>query len=430
MTAGVRENMIVLGLATALSTAGSSVSQSIGSTATPEAQTTLGVPGLANATPSLAVLGRSVVAVWSAGNATSANVFAAVSNDGGKTFSESRRVNDQEGDVSVNGEQPPRVVVSGTGTARIVTVMWSKRSDAAQKARQDIIRVARSTDGGRTFSAARTIHDPKMSGARGWHSLTSAPDGSVHAVWLDGRDAEVKMSEAMASKRQPWQEVYHATLTPDGHFVESQIATGVCFCCKTTVAVGSRGTVYAAWRHIFPGSIRDIAFASSVDGGLHFGPLVRVSEDKWELNGCPEDGPAMAVDTSDVIHIVWPTLIAEPTPQKALFYSTSRDGKTFSPRARVPSASTAVPAHAQMALTPDGGAGVVWDEVVGGVRRVSMSLVSAAGVFGPPQILSGSQPGSYPSVVRAATDDLLVAWTSKPTPDQSMISVKHVHITK
>ena len=112
-------------------------------------------------------------------------------------------------------------------------------------------------------------------------------------------------------------------------------ATGVCFCCKTAVAVDTRGAVYAAWRHIFPGSMRDIAFARSTDGGRHFEPPVRVSEDKWELNGCPEDGPTLAVDQAGTIHIAWATVVNEGEPLKALFYATSRDGKTFSPRARV-----------------------------------------------------------------------------------------------
>jgi hypothetical protein len=428
-TFGIRRIVVTLLVGAALSAAGGTSIGSVGAVAIQPGQATLGVAGLVNAQPSLAVLGRTVVAVWSAGKAGIANVYIATSNDGGATFSEPRRVNDQDGDVSANSEQPPRVVIAGSGAARVVTVIWSKRSNAAQKARLDGIRMARSTDGGRTFSAARMIHDPKLSGARGWESLTTGPDGVVHAVWLDGRDAEKKMAEGMA-KGQPWQDAYHGILEPDGQIVESQVAAGVCFCCKTAVAVDGRGTVYATWRHIFPGSIRDIAFASSTDGGRHFGPLVRVSEDKWELNGCPEDGPAMAAEASGVIHIVWPTVVGEGAPQKALFYSTSRDGKTFSPRARVPTAGVTSPSHPQLTLTPDGGSVIVWDEVMDGVHRVSMSPVSRDGAFGRPQVLSGSEPASYPVTVRPATGDLLVAWTSKTSSDQSMISLKRLSVPR
>jgi len=188
--------------------------------------------------------------------------------------------------------------------------------------------------------------------------------------------------------------------------------------------------VYAAWRHIFPGSIRDIAFATSTDGGRHFSRLARVSEDKWELNGCPEDGPAMAVETSGVIHIVWPTLVSDGVPQKAIFYATSRDGKTFSPRSRVPSAGGTNSSHPQLTLTPDGGSVIVWDDVIDGVSRVSMSRVSPGGVFGRPQLLSGSEPASHPFTVRVATGDLLVAWTSRSSPDQSMIRLRRLSVQR
>ena len=390
------------------------------------AQTTLAVPGAANSAPSLAVLDRIVVAVWSALKDGAANVYVAASVDGGLTFSSPRRVNDQDGDASVNGEQPPRAVISGATNPRTVTVVWSKRIEGPQRSRRDAVRVARSTDGGRTFSAARSIHDPAFSGARGWESLATGAAGTVHAVWLDGRDAERKMAEmtahsGMAHKGQPPQDVYHGILTPDGRRIETVIASGVCFCCKTAVAVDTRGTVYAAWRHIFPGSMRDIAFARSADGGRHFEPLVRVSEDKWELNGCPEDGPAMAVDPSGVIHIAWATLVNDGEPQKAVFYAISRDGKTFSPRARVPTAGI-TPGHPQLTITPDGGAVVVWDEAVSGSHRVSLSRISPNRVIRSAQVLSGSESASHPVVARSGAD-LVVAWTSR---DESVIRVRRI----
>lgn len=392
---------------------------------------TLGVPGHANATPSLTVNGRTVVAVWTAAKDGIADVYIAISSDSGATFAEPRRVNDQPGDASANNEQPPRAVIAGTGASRVLTVVWSKRNEGPQRSRRDVIRMSRSTDGGRTFSQARTAHDATISGARGWESLTAGPDGAVHAVWLDGRDAERKIAETMAHsgmahKGQPPQDVYHGRIAPDGRVSEHVIATGVCFCCKTAVAVDSRGTVYAAWRHIFPGSMRDIAFAQSTDGGVHFSSLVRVSEDKWELNGCPEDGPSIAADASGTVHIAWATLVNDGEPQKAVFYATSRDGKTFSRRVRVPATGMTNPGHPQLVLTSDGAA-IVWDETVDGVRRVSMSRLSRNGSFQPPHVLSGNESASHPVTVRTSGGKLLVAWTSRPStsgPSAAQSSIK------
>src|SRR5437870_675843 len=127
MTSSIRHSMIILIVGAAFSAGGNMGGELVSAVATPSAPMTLGMAGLANATPSLAVLGRTVAAVWTAGKSGVVNVYAAMSHDGGATFSEPRRVNDQDGDVSVNNEQPPRIVISGSGAAPILTVIWSKR---------------------------------------------------------------------------------------------------------------------------------------------------------------------------------------------------------------------------------------------------------------------------------------------------------------
>ena len=424
---GIVEIVGIVGIAGIGSTHGQSLRA-----AQPSAATTLAVAGAVNGTPSLATAGRHVAAVWTATKEGATNVFVAVSADNGARFSEPRRVNDQDGDATANNEQPPRVTISGA--SRTLTVVWSKRNEGPQKTRRDAMRMARSVDGGRTFSPARFTHHPGLPGARGWESLAASAGGTVHAVWLDGRDAERKMAEAahagMAHKGQPPQDTYHGTIGPDGRVVESVVATGVCFCCKTAVAVDARGAVYAAWRHIFPSSMRDIAFAKSTDGGRRFDPLVRVSEDRWELNGCPEDGPTLAVDRTGTIHIAWATLVNEGEPHKALFYATSRDGKTFSPRVRIPTAAAATPGHPQLVVTSDGGAAIVWDELVEGVRRVSFTRASRAGVFQQAQILSGDESASNPVIVRSESS-LLIAWTSrslaaKSNAEPSVIALRRI----
>src|SRR5439155_15591396 len=179
-----------------------------------------------------------------------------------------------------------------------LAVIWpSKQTGTAA------ICMARSKDGGRTFSRAITLHNPSLKGARGWQSLAFGPDGLLHAVWLDGRNAALKPSptatppaahvHTMDHSGSPRQDVYAAVIDQNNRIAETQVATNVCFCCKTAVAVASGNRVFATWRHIFPGSIRDIAMAVSADEGRQFGPLTRVSEDKWQIAGCPEDGPAL-----------------------------------------------------------------------------------------------------------------------------------------
>ena len=401
---------------------------SSGGTAQSTDPKTLAVADAVNATPSLTVSGRLVAAVWTATKDGSANLYIATSTDGGATFSSPRRVNDQDGDAGATNEQPPRVVISGSGTAQTITVIWSKRDTGPMDTRRDIIRIARSTDGGRTFSPARYTHDPSLSGARGWEAVTLGPKGFVHALWLDGREANEKIAamshQGMPHKGQPPQEIYHGTLGADGRMIETRIAEDVCFCCKTAVAVDSRGGVYAAWRHVFPGSMRDIAFAKSNDGGRQFSPLVRVSQDNWQLNGCPEDGPSLAVDPSGTIHIAWATVVNEGEPIKALFYATSRDGKVFSPRARIRTAENITPGHPQLGLASNGGAVIVFDEAVGGNRRVSLARVSSKGEIQAPEVLSADETASHPVIAPTSAGSFVVAWTSRGSSPSNSSTIR------
>jgi Cu/Ag efflux protein CusF len=375
------------------------------------------MPGEATAMPSLAASGSRIAIVWTGTKNGAMNVYAAVSEDGGVTFPVQTRVNDRDQDVSANVEQPPRVAV----TATEIAVVWaSKRTGAAA------IRLARSKDGGRTFGRAITLHDPSLKGARGWQSLAAGPDGLLHAVWLDGRNAMDHSS--MPNAGSPRQDVYAAVIDPDNKVTETQVAANVCFCCKTAVVAGNANRVLAAWRHIFPGSIRDIAMAVSADGGREFGPLARVSEDKWTIAACPEDGPALALDARETVHAVWPAVVSEGQPQgqsqKVVFYASTADGRTFTPRVRLSASGQDEAAHPQIAGGRSGGLAAVWDEPHDGLRLVMFRPIWPGGQSGIGRSLNTSITGSHP-VIAPVADGFLVAWTSAEGA-ASAIVMRHV----
>ncbi len=108
---------MTLAIAVGLNVAGVVAGQSTPVPASP-AQT-LAVPGASNSTPSLTAAGRTVAAAWTATKEASTNLYLAISNDGGATFSAPRRVNDIDGDAGATPEQPPRVVLSGSSGARL-----------------------------------------------------------------------------------------------------------------------------------------------------------------------------------------------------------------------------------------------------------------------------------------------------------------------
>ena len=163
----------------------------------------------------------------------------------------------------------------------------------------------------------------------------------------------------------------------------------------------------------------------SRDGGRTYSEPIRVHEDQWQLNGCPDDGPAMVVDADERIHIVWPTVVLEKgEPVKALFHTSSPDGRGFGTRTRIPARGFGN--HPQVALAADGSLVMAWDELADGSRHVGLArgIVDRSGLIPLTRLpLEGdlSPVGVYPAVAGAG-ENAVVAWTS--TADkQSMIRI-------
>jgi hypothetical protein len=383
---------------------------------------TLAVLNRTNATPSIAAEGTTVAVAWGASTEAGAtDVFVATSRDGGRTFGQPMLVNDGAGDARLNGEQPPRIALHGGA----VTVVWTAKGANGTKLLQ-----SRSSDAGATFARAVAVPGSDGIGNRGWENAVVDANGRAYVVWLDHRelaqqdgmvaashhDHAAMMREGAAAKPDgvamaQRSKLYVASL--DGAVAPRAITGGVCYCCKTALAAGSDGTLYTAWRHVYPGNIRDIAFSTSRDGARTFAAPLRVSEDKWVLEGCPDDGPSMAVDAKGRVHIAWPTLVNDAGadgPTIALFYATSADGVRFTPRARIP--TEGMPHHPQIALASNGTVAIAWDESANGQRRaaVGQATMDGSGAARFTRTVVADK-AVYP-VVAATRDGTAIAWTS------------------
>jgi hypothetical protein len=394
----------------------------------------LSVAGRRNATPTVAAVGEFVAVAWGGSQPSgSTDVFVAISRDGARTFSPPVRVNHVEGDARVNGEQPPHVaLVPRPRRDPAIVVVWTTKG-----ANGTTLLQSRSEDGGRSFSAAAPVPGTDAAGNRGWQAIAVEPGGRIDAVWLDHRelahDASMAASHhdhkgagkpdgvAMAQKSK----LFVASL--DGALAPRALTGGVCYCCKTAI-VATGDAIYAAWRHVYPGNLRDMAFTMSRDGGRTFSAPLRVSEDQWALEGCPDDGPAMTVDRQNRIHIVWPTLVAAAggaEPNIALFYAMSADGKQFTARERIPTEGT--PHHPRIAIGADAALTIAWDELANGARQVAIGRgsIDAGGrlrIRREPLADSGS--GVYPAIA-AAADSVVAVWASNSSTSSS-IKVRRV----
>lgn len=390
--------------------------------------TRLRVEGRANAFPSMAADRSLLVLAWGATSPEGlADVYLAVSRDAGRSFGDPVRVNDRPGTARVGGELPPRVALVASDDEPVIVVTWGAKSGTTD------IRVSTSTDGGRSFGASLALNTSGVSGDRGWHATTVDRSGTVHAMWLDHRALAARPRTDHArhgdgTDMARFSNLYYSAIRPPlapaaavaqgSGSAERALTESVCYCCKTALATGPDGAIYAAWRHVYPGNIRDIAFTVSRDAGKTFSSPTRVSLDNWQLAGCPDDGPAMAVGSDGTVHLVWPTVVREDIDgtqrtRGAVFYASTRDGRQFSSRIEVPTLGSLKPSHPQIASDEAGGFVVGWDEVRDAVRRAYVRTLRFNSARHPQfgdAIALDEQGSAYP-VVASTTRGVFVAWT-------------------
>jgi len=208
------------------------------------------------------------------------------SNDSGDTFEKPVWVSEKGARFSSHGENSPALLV----TTDVMYAAWNQGGD---------IRLARSLTWGESFEKPVRISDKTAKDYSGYVSIGVAPNGDVYAVWLDTRD------------RENGKEVYSLYVARSKDHGATfgknvRVAAYVCECCRPNVSFGANGEVLVFWRHIYPGNVRDMTVAVSRDNGETFGAPVRIAEDNWKLEGCPDSGVALA-RTGSRVYAAWLT---------------------------------------------------------------------------------------------------------------------------
>jgi hypothetical protein len=115
----------------------------------------------------------------------SGNVLLARSDDA-ENFTRVR-VNDIEGDAAAHDQAPAQVAASPNGA---IYVAWQNNMHVEERRfPYSNVRFARSVDGGFTFEPALTVNDDANGppASHSFHSISVAPDGVIHIAWIDGR---------------------------------------------------------------------------------------------------------------------------------------------------------------------------------------------------------------------------------------------------
>ncbi|WP_143537716.1 sialidase family protein [Rubrivirga marina] len=225
------------------------------------------------------------------------------------------------GQISAHGQAGPRLAPGPDGTLYVAFV--EERAVEGRRFPASDLKLARSVDGGRTWAAPVAVHpDPGFPTGHTFHDLAVGPDGAVYVSWLDGTAKDRYRIEHAAeadeargahghhgAPDEPGTDLAVARSTDGGRTFSAPVvvAKGTCECCRTALAVADDGVLYAAWRHVFPGTERDLALARSTDGGATWSEPTRVHEDGWAIEACPHAGGALAVAADGAVTVAWPT---------------------------------------------------------------------------------------------------------------------------
>src|SRR5574340_108559 len=351
--------------------------------ATPQARPTLAVGA------ALDDRGR----VWLA-KVENRRLWVAQSDDGGRHFSQPVAVSSDPEEIASDGENRPKIAVARDGT---VLLTWTQ--SLPQKYAGNI-RFARSTDGGRSFSAPITLNDDGRTTSHRFDSLAIDGAGRVAVLWLDARDRDAAREKGGAFSGVS---VYLAQSVDNGaHFsANRKLTEHTCECCRTSLAWTPEGPV-ALWRNLYGSNTRDFALAN-----LDTGTRRRATDDEWQIDACPHHGGGLAVDARGALHLVWFT---QGKTRQGLFYKRIAGGRESPPLALGNPAAQA--GHAAVAAA---GSTVLltWREFDGRgyVAQAMHSTDGGASWSAPQRLAESSGAADYPLPLTDG-ERALVVWNS------------------
>jgi hypothetical protein len=374
-----------------------------------EAQVLTGATANVGTAPTLAMGpgGRRAAAWVSApGGSSDGRLYVAVADAGG-ALAAPVEVRDPLGGIAPHGEAPPKLAYGADGALYALWVVG--KEVPGRRFPASALRFARSADGGRTWSAPASVTDvPQPFGSFNFHSLQAGRGDTVYAAWLDGRDGKSATYFTRSTDGgQTWQPNVRV------HAGES------CPCCRTAVAPGRGDTVYAAWRTVAPGQVREVVVARSADGGHTWAEPVRAQRDGWVIDGCPHAGPSLTTDRAGRVHVAW---WSGREGAAGVFYARSDDGgRTFGEAIPMGVAERSRPAHVQLAVTEgaEGAEGaprvvVAWDDGTRNTPIVRVRVSRDGGTtFGAATSASdGARAATFP-VLALDGARLALAWSEE-----------------
>ncbi|MBT8054149.1 MAG: glycoside hydrolase [Gammaproteobacteria bacterium] len=270
------------------------------------------------------------------------------------------------------------------------------------------VAVSVSNDAGRSWSEPFLSHDDQTATEHGFVSFFPDENGAG-MIWLDGRNMTGEAHSHEAEGNGEGMTLRSAFVTPNAEVVQPRLVDSlVCDCCQTDVVLSDAGPV-AVYRNRTEEEIRDIYYARLING--QWTPGRPVSDDHWNISGCPVNGPAIAARGNNLV-VAWYTGANEEPAVQVAFSNEFSSG--FGPAIKV---DVANPLGGVDVLLLDNGDSVVsWlGETAEGKAVFQLQRISPSGIKGQQHQIAVTSAGrmtGFPQMVSAA-GKIILAWTDR-----------------
>jgi len=202
---------------------------------------------------------------------------------------------------------------------------YLKKSDAETYAYDIFLR--QSNDSGKHWSIENKLHSDSTKTEHGFVSLAPSNSDSFFVTWLDGRNTKSTGHDHAHEANGGAMQIRVAEILRNGDKRnEFELDSRTCDCCQTSTAFSEEGPI-VVWRDRSDQEIRDIYYSKLKDG--NWSKPKPVYQDNWKINGCPVNGPKVAVNGGSVA-VAWFTA-AENIPKVKLAFSKNGGAQFLDP---------------------------------------------------------------------------------------------------
>jgi len=277
------------------------------------------------------------------------DIYAAASTDGGVTWSQNNRVNDDSGS---SVQYMVDLAVDSRGT---VHAAWEDKRNGSWN-----IYYSNSTDGGQTWAANVLISSENTPGIYNrpgdYFAIEAGPDDSISIVWTDGRGSDFDIYYAKSPS------FFNVRIT-DG---SSPFAWQV----EPTMAINRTGAVFVGWKETNGSEAAGlrVGFSYSTDQGATWAANILMNQ-SHPGGGCSNSDPWMGMGPDGRVQYAYLEFNCA-NGQNGLDVANTSDGETWSTIHYAPGAGGLTDKES-IVVAPSGRIYAAWDE--GNVMDVTWS---------------------------------------------------------